>query len=420
MAKLYGKDLSKYDDIDLDDLLSKLTEEELVELETDLIDPDDSCIPPAERCKYRTDKKPTGPFNRKQLLDFLIDKAKNEEDWDEAKPYQKIIRGKVWKRKEEENIQIADDEQQSTEWDEVLRNATEEELVDLAAILGFHGMLNQVQYHKAFVSGERDADEGVDTSGGFRGVAKYQDFKLFEGDPPNQTDVEDSLKRVKDNDPKLTDLNLNNIKSIAIDTLCEFAKALKTNTHLEKLHMANTRATEKVARALAESLQDNKTLKVLNLESNYISGPGFVAVLEAVNKQQVLEVLKVANQKPSLLGNRIEMHIAELVRQNKSVLNFGIFLEVPAAKVALREYLQRNNDNVRRQRVGMDLIELPEPREPKWLIRETAEKGVAQAAAQGTLASQQPKDEPSSVGDVKEESEEESSEEESEEESAEE
>ena len=40
MAKLYGKDLSKYDDIDLDDLLAKLTEEELEELETELIDPD--------------------------------------------------------------------------------------------------------------------------------------------------------------------------------------------------------------------------------------------------------------------------------------------------------------------------------------------------------------------------------------------
>ncbi|ELT89600.1 hypothetical protein CAPTEDRAFT_204975 [Capitella teleta] len=39
-TKLYGKDASKYDDIDLDELLSKLTEEELVELETDLIDPD--------------------------------------------------------------------------------------------------------------------------------------------------------------------------------------------------------------------------------------------------------------------------------------------------------------------------------------------------------------------------------------------
>ena len=38
-----------------------------------------------------------------------------------------------------------------------------------AAILGFHGMLNQVQYHKAFVSGEKD-DDGTDNSiGGFQG-----------------------------------------------------------------------------------------------------------------------------------------------------------------------------------------------------------------------------------------------------------
>ena len=35
---------------------------------------------------------------------------------------------------------------------------------------------------------------------------------------------------------------------------------------------------------------------MLNLESNYISGPGFVAILEAVNKQQALQILKVANQ----------------------------------------------------------------------------------------------------------------------------
>ncbi|ELU14605.1 hypothetical protein CAPTEDRAFT_226991 [Capitella teleta] len=420
-TKLYGKDASKYDDIDLDELLSKLTEEELVELETDLIDPDDSCIPPSQRCRYKTDKKPSGPFNRKQLLDFLIDKAKNEADWDEAKPYEKVIRGKVWKAKEEDDIQIHEDAETATEWDEVLRGATEEELVDLAAILGFHGMLNQVQYHQAFVSGERDVQTGdtADTPSGaagtgFRGVAKHQDFKLFEGEPPNTTDVDAALKQLQANDPELKELNLNNIKvnakSISIDSLCEIAKALKGNCHLEKLHMANTRATEKVAKALAESLKDNKTLKVLNLESNYISGPGFISLLQAINEQQVLHTLKVANQKPSLLGNRIEMHLAELVRQNKSLLNFGIFLEVPAAKIAMREYLQRNNDNVRRQRVGMEQIELPAPREPKWLIRENAEKDVASAALAGTLHSQQPKTE-ESINDVKEEEDEESEEE---------
>jgi Tropomodulin len=39
-TKLHGKDLKAYKDIDLDDLLSKLTDAELEELHTELIDPD--------------------------------------------------------------------------------------------------------------------------------------------------------------------------------------------------------------------------------------------------------------------------------------------------------------------------------------------------------------------------------------------
>jgi len=39
-TKLYGKDLKAYQDVDLDALLAKLTDEELEELHTELIDPD--------------------------------------------------------------------------------------------------------------------------------------------------------------------------------------------------------------------------------------------------------------------------------------------------------------------------------------------------------------------------------------------
>ena len=57
--------------------------------------------------------------------------------------------GKVWKPKEEEKIQIHDDEETATEWDEVLRTATEEELVDLAGkcfFLGFRRHIIIVQH----------------------------------------------------------------------------------------------------------------------------------------------------------------------------------------------------------------------------------------------------------------------------------
>ena len=38
--KLFGKDLKEYEDIDIDDLLQKLTPEEIEELGQELIDPD--------------------------------------------------------------------------------------------------------------------------------------------------------------------------------------------------------------------------------------------------------------------------------------------------------------------------------------------------------------------------------------------
>jgi len=53
----------------------------------------DSMVPPSDRCRYKTDKQPTGPFDRKHLLDFLEQKAKEDKDWEEAKPYKKEIRG---------------------------------------------------------------------------------------------------------------------------------------------------------------------------------------------------------------------------------------------------------------------------------------------------------------------------------------
>ena len=50
-------------------------------------------VPPCDRCRYKTDKLPTGVFNRKRLLDFLEKKAREEKDWDEEKPYTKEKRG---------------------------------------------------------------------------------------------------------------------------------------------------------------------------------------------------------------------------------------------------------------------------------------------------------------------------------------
>ena len=49
-----------------------------------------------------------------------------------------------------------------------------------------------------------------------------------------------------------------------------------------------------------------------------------------------------------MLGIKTEMGLAQLMRENKSLLKFGIQLDVRCARVHVNEYLQRNNDNCER------------------------------------------------------------------------
>ena len=67
-------------------------------------------------------------------------------------------------------------------------------------------MMNQDQYHASLLN------KGQPVGLGWDGITKSQAQKIYPQDPPNNTDVEESIKRIKEDDPKLIELNLNNIK----------------------------------------------------------------------------------------------------------------------------------------------------------------------------------------------------------------
>ena len=88
-------------------------------------------LPVNERQANQTNKVSTGPFNRQHLLNHLEEQAKNEKERDDYVPYKKETRGKVWRPKEksakkEPEPMLPDD------LSEVLDNATEEEMLELA------------------------------------------------------------------------------------------------------------------------------------------------------------------------------------------------------------------------------------------------------------------------------------------------
>lgn len=74
-----------------EDLLDGLTPSEIEELSNE-VDPDDPHIPPSMRCREQTKKGPTGPYNRKKLLEYLKKYAMEQEDWPENKSHEPGIK----------------------------------------------------------------------------------------------------------------------------------------------------------------------------------------------------------------------------------------------------------------------------------------------------------------------------------------
>lgn len=201
------------------------------------------------------------------------------------------------------------------EYETALNKATQEEIIDLAAILGFHSMMNQDQYHASLLN------KGQPIGLGWDGITKASPVKAYPAEAPNQTDVDDHIKRIKDNDSKLTESNWNNIKvrsvffykptlslfmnhfhfvisfqNISDEKFEELFNGLKSNTNLQLLSLTNTGLQDKHALLLAEALEANSSLKVLNVETNFITPPVVVRLVKALLGTMSLEELRASNQ----------------------------------------------------------------------------------------------------------------------------
>lgn len=252
-----------------------------------------------------------------------------------------LFSGKVYVPKE--TPQTATDDMKivlDLDEEQTLSTASDSDLVDLAGILGLHSMLNQDQYHASI------------TNKGQMGGTKFESVvkasvpkKAVPILPDNDTDVSKTTQQVTENDSSLKTLNWNNIKHIPREVFKKLFDGLKSNSNLEKLSMSNTGMTDGPAAKLAEALKTNKSLTVLNLESNFISGAMIRDILKAINENQTILEFRACNQRPQVMGNRIEMEIAKLVEENSTLLRLGLNFDVPDARLRVANKLQANNDH---------------------------------------------------------------------------
>nr|XP_046251400.1 leiomodin-2a [Scatophagus argus] len=347
----YHKELKKYEEVDEDELLAALSSEELQELERELADLDDN-VPIGLRQKDQTTKTPVGAFDREALL-------------------------KYW---EDENKKLLEDERtESIAGQEERPDKSRGERVTLTTgdankTLDSDRKKTSQKGKKASVFSKHDGREAEKKDGPIRNKC-HQKNGLSKGsrrtettdqnlnttsDRPsgNPTVLDKTLEQVLCDDPTVGEVNLNNIEDISQETLLRFAEALCTNTHVHVFSLANTHADDRVAFAISKMLCENRFIRNLNIESNFVSGQGILALLAALQHNKTLVELRFHNQR-HICGGKVEMEMVQLLRENSTLLKLGYQFDLPGPRMTATSILTRNQDQQRQRRLQQKMEQSP-------------------------------------------------------------
>ncbi|XP_043108402.1 leiomodin-1 [Puntigrus tetrazona] len=161
---------------------------------------------------------------------------------------------------------------------------------------------------------------------------------------------DEDLERVRRNDPSMSELNVNNSEVIKTKTLLQFAEALKNNTHIKVFSLANCRADDHVAYAIAETLLNNKSITSINLDSNLLTSKGIMALIHALQHNSTLTELRFHNQR-HIIGGKSEMEMTKILKENTALLKLGYHFELAGPRMTMTNILSRNMDRQRQKRL---------------------------------------------------------------------
>ncbi|KAK2867324.1 hypothetical protein Q8A67_025441 [Cirrhinus molitorella] len=350
----YHKQLGKYEDIDEDELLASLTDEEIQELEKVMaeIDPDTN-IPTGLRQEDQTAKQPTGTFCREALLKYWEDESHRllEDSMDECQT----------DKSEEEcgSEEPEDNEEEGEQQNWGLRTGGDREKQPRSSNWNFVDL------------SRLDCKSNGNRGQKFKGINKSALHHHVTPERPsgNPTDIVKTLENILSDDSSLSEVNLNNIENISQEVLVSFADALTSNTHVEVFSLANTHADDQVASALAKMLKKNCSITNLNVESNFISGKGILALVGSLQYNTTLVELRFHNQR-HICGGQVEMEMIKLLRDNTTLLKLGYHFDLPGPRMSATGILTRNQDRQRQRRLQQrreqDHLESSEEQSKTW------------------------------------------------------
>lgn len=264
------------------------------------------------------------------------EEKKKEEKAEENKPKEKNKSDVKLKRQvsEEDEVQVKRDEEEN--------RTDREELVNHS---------DHVKEKEKKISAEKK--EGARAGKMSNCVAKNTPNSKVKEEEEEDEDLsmfDELMEQVRSNDPSLAELNVNNSEVIKSKTLIEFAEALRNNSHIKTFALANCRADDHVAYAIAGMLRSNKTITSVNLDSNHLTGKGILSLIQALQHNSTLTELRFQNQR-HICGGKTEMEMVKILKENATLLKLGYHFELAGPRMTTTNILSRNMDRQRQKRL---------------------------------------------------------------------
>ncbi|CAH2312931.1 leiomodin-3 [Pelobates cultripes] len=401
-----------FEDIDEDEILAKLSPEELRELQSEMevLAPDPK-VPVGMIQKDQTEKAPTGQFDHRSLIGYLHWEKESTRMLEEERvpvtilPSERNIamteteqaisqEDNEEKQDVPETLPVNKTEEQEEQIEETITNQTkdDQEISQISnssdqepeSTCNTEVLEQKCECPPAPIEDEDssntitrkpcsepstngieiadDISDSLDKSDDKKPVEKVSKLnipkklavdasfiKMSARPSGNQTNLDRTLYNIRENNPDIKEVNLNNIENIPKEMLVNYVNALKKNKHVKTFSMTNVGADDSVAFALANMLRENRSIATLNIESNFISGKGIIAIIRCLQFNEYLTELRFHNQR-HMLGHHAEMEISRLLKANHTLLKMGYHFELPGPRMVVTNLLTRNLDKQRQKR----------------------------------------------------------------------
>lgn len=162
-------------------------------------------------------------------------------------------------------------------------------------------------------------------------------------EPDNDTDVDMTINKLKNNDPSLKLVNLNNMKRTPVPQIKRILEAMKNHKYVERLQLANMGLYDNDIIELINVVENNTSLKCINLETNYLSGEFFAKLFQAALVHETLEEVKAVNQGVSF-STLSEKEMIKAIFANHGLLKISINFRLPEGRHKVEQATLRNGE----------------------------------------------------------------------------